>query len=61
MVTDGSYTCSEHSITYRVVQSLCCTPETNVTLYVNDMSIKKKQRNVKTLVGDFQEQKDQCG
>ena len=34
MVTDGSYTNGEHSIIYKLVESLCCTPETNVTLYV---------------------------
>ena len=27
---DGSYTYSEHSITYREVASLCCTPETYI-------------------------------
>ena len=30
----GNYTC-ENSITYKLVESLCCTPETNVTLCVN--------------------------
>jgi len=35
MVTDGSYTCGEHSTMYRLVESLCCTCETNVTLCVN--------------------------
>ena len=30
MVTDGSYNCGEHIIMYREVESLCCTPETNV-------------------------------
>jgi len=34
MVTGGSYTW-EHSITYRVVELLCCTPENNVTLCVS--------------------------
>ena len=34
MVTDSSYTC-KHSIMHRVVESLCCTPETNVTLCIN--------------------------
>jgi len=34
-VTDGSYTCSEDSMTYRDVESLCCAPETNVTLCVS--------------------------
>ena len=31
MVTDGSYTCGERSVTYRDIESLCCTPETNVS------------------------------
>ena len=39
MVTDGSYTCGEHNITYRV-ELLCCTPENNVTLCVNSTPIK---------------------
>jgi len=46
----NSYTCGEHSIIYRVVGSLCCTPETNVTLCQryfkiiinNNFLIKKK-------------------
>lgn len=35
MVTDGSYTRSKHSLIYREVESLLCTPETNITLYIN--------------------------
>ena len=38
--TDGSHTCGEHSIMYKLVQSLSCTPETNVTLCVNYTRIK---------------------
>lgn len=34
MVLEDSYACAEHSITYGVVESLCRTPETNVTAYV---------------------------
>lgn len=30
MVTDGNYTCGEHSPTYRVADSLCSS-ETNIT------------------------------
>ena len=41
MVMDGSYTCGKHSITYREVESLHCTPKTNVTLCVNYDQIKK--------------------
>ena len=40
MVTGGSYTCSEHSITYRDVESLYPKPETNITLYINYTKIK---------------------
>lgn len=32
----------EHGITYRLVESLCGTPETKVALCVNYSSIKKK-------------------
>lgn len=43
MGTDGATTyCAEHGVTYRTVQSLGCTPETNITLDVNDTSIKTK-------------------
>ena len=36
MVADGNYTCHvEHSIMYETLESLCCTPETNITLCVN--------------------------
>ena len=31
-MTDGSCTCGHHGITYGLVESLCCTPETNVTV-----------------------------
>ena len=34
MEIDASYTCSEHSITYKVIESLSCTRETNVTLSI---------------------------
>ena len=27
--------CDEDWVMYRTVESLCCTPETNITLYVN--------------------------
>ena len=43
MVTDGSYTC-EQSITYRLAESLCCKPETNLTVCVNYASIKKREK-----------------
>ena len=41
MVTDDSYTCGEHSMMYKLVKSLCCTPETEVTFYVDSTHIKQ--------------------
>ena len=42
MVTHDKYIYhGEHYVIYRIFKSLCCTPETNVTLYVNDTSISK--------------------
>lgn len=38
----GDYPCCKHSIIYRVLQSLRCTPKTNVTLCINFSSVKKK-------------------
>ena len=43
MVTDGSYACGEHSITYGEAESLCCRPETNATVCVNYTQIKNKK------------------
>ena len=40
-MTDRSYTGGELSMSHGEVESLCCIPETNVTLYVNDTQIKK--------------------
>ena len=44
MVTDGGYTCGGHSIMYRVVESLGCTFETNVTLCVNYTQRRRRRR-----------------
>ena len=33
--TDDSYTCGEQGIMYTVAESLCYTPEINVTMCVN--------------------------
>ena len=33
MMTNGSSTCGEQSILYKLVKSLCCAPETNNTVY----------------------------
>lgn len=40
-MTGGDYTYGEHSTMYRIVESRCCIPETNITFYVNYTSIKK--------------------
>lgn len=40
LVTDGGNTChAEHFIICVVVESPCCTPETNMILYVNYTSV----------------------
>lgn len=42
MVTDGDYTYGdEHRVMHRIVESLCCTSETNTTLYIYYTSIIK--------------------
>lgn len=41
--TDDDLTyCGEHCVIYRIVESLCCAPEINITLYVNYSSIKSE-------------------
>jgi len=41
----GSYTYhGEHLVVYINIESLCCTPEANIILYVNYTSIKKKKK-----------------
>ena len=32
----------EHLVMYEIVETLSCTPETNITLYVNDTGIEIK-------------------
>lgn len=56
MVTDGSNTCGEHSITYGDTESLCCISETNVTLYVNSPSLKTFLDKLYWLVYGFQQE-----
>ena len=42
MVTDGNSTyCVDHFTVYTNNESLCCSPETNIILYVNYTSIIK--------------------
>ena len=36
-------TCDKHPVMYGRVESLCCTPETNITLYVNYTGVKNFQ------------------
>ena len=48
MVTDCNYTC-EDRIAYRFVKSVCYTPETNVTLYVNYTFVKEEQKRIPSL------------
>lgn len=50
MVTDDNYSYDEHSVMYRIV-SLCCSPETTITFYVNYTSIKKRKKEKKEEVG----------
>ena len=42
MVRDGNWTCADQFTMYVNVESLCCTPETNIILYVYYTSIKNK-------------------
>lgn len=43
LYSDSRYTC-DHSITNRIVDSLCCTLETNVTLCLNYGQIQKNKK-----------------
>ena len=47
MGTDRSYTSSQHSAMYKLLESLCCTLETSVTLWVNYIQILKINKNLK--------------
>lgn len=42
-----SYTCGEHGMRHGHVESLCCPPETDVTLCINYTSMRKKAREKK--------------
>ena len=49
MVTDGNKTyCGGHFAIYTSIESLCCTPEANIMLYLNHTSILKKRHHTKT-------------
>lgn len=44
MVTEIDYTHhGEHCMMYRIAKSLCCTPDTNMTLYINSISVGKNK------------------
>ena len=47
----ASYTSGEHSTMYKLVESLCCTSETNVSLCVN----YTKKREKETMHGPYLE------
>lgn len=48
MLTEGNYTyCGENLAMYIILGSLCCTPEANIKLYINYISLKKNQKDSK--------------
>lgn len=47
LFSDSSYACGEHSIMYRLVESLSCTTETNVTFSVNSTQRERKKSKEK--------------
>lgn len=56
MVTDGRYTCDEHSIIYQLIQSLYYTPETNAMLCINYIQIfflKFQDKNIGETFGNL--------
>ena len=53
MVTDGSYTCGEHSTTYKIVESLCCAAQNNVTLCYNYTKKKLEKRRIGKWTSDL--------
>lgn len=40
-----SHACGKHGITYRSVESICCTPKTDVKSCANYTSFKKKKNH----------------
>lgn len=43
--------CGEHFTKYTNIESLCCTPETNIMLYVSYTSIKTKTKPKEQVAG----------
>ena len=41
--------CHDHFTTHINIKSLCCASETNIKLYVNYISIKKKKKKKKVV------------
>ena len=55
-MTDGDYTYhDEHRIIYINVKSLCCTPETNIILYVNYTLINQLECLLYSVVTELNE------
>lgn len=52
-MTDGCYTCGEHSKTCRVVQSLCCTHETTVLCQRYSKIFPKQQQKKLLALNEF--------
>ena len=50
-MTGGIYACSEHSITERVVELLCCVPEINVTCIDYTQILKNMLKKIKIKFG----------
>ena len=43
MFGDG---CGDHFALYKYIKLLCCTPESNIMLYANCLSVKEKDYNM---------------
>ena len=53
MVTGGNQTqCGDHLAMYTNIRSLCCTPETNIRLDVNNILIITKKEHGTALESD---------
>ena len=61
MVMDVNWTyCGDHFVIYTSVEPLCCTPETNITLYVNFISIKRKKKKILIRNNQMEEMNRAC-
>ena len=50
MVTDGDYARGRHSIMYRLVDSLCCTPLNDTQIKIKKIKLGKIKTSVLLLV-----------